>query len=147
MINLIRRRYKLILIIICTILVLMLIIPSFLLPKPEPRRELVPLIATPSATPSIDPNTVPASDSFEYNQALIELIKKYPWYTKLPLETKDYRIIYDFEKNQFRIRIFNAQITTTQKQAVLNTALSSLSKIGVDTKKYSYYTVLGGTSN
>lgn len=143
MINLIRRCYKLIPIIICAILVLMLIILSSLLPKPEPRRELVPLIATPSATPSIDPDTVPASDSFEYNQALVEIIQKYPWYPSLPLETKDYRVIYDFEKNQFRIRIFNSKLSPSQKQNILDSALVNMRRIGVDTSKYSYYVILG----
>lgn len=146
MINLIRRRYKLILIIICAVLVLMLIIFSSLLPKPEPRRELVPLIATPSATPSIDPNTVPASDSFEYNQALVEIIQKYPWYPSLPLETKDYRVIYDFEKNQFRIRIFNSKLTPAQIRDVTTAALRHMTKIGINTITYTYYVVLGTTN-
>jgi|CXWL01.1.fsa_nt_gi hypothetical protein len=146
MINLIRRHYKLILIILCAVLVLALIIFSSLIPQPGPRPDLVPLIATPSATPSIDPGTVPASDSFEYNQALVEIIQKYPWYPSLPLETKDYRVIYDFEKNQFRIRIFNAKLTSAQIRDVTAAALRQMTQIGINTITYTYYVVLGTTS-
>lgn len=61
--------------------------------------------------------------------------QKYPWYSKIPIETKDYRIVFDFDKNSFRIRLLG-QSTETIKQA----ALKDLETIGVDLKKeFTYY--------
>lgn len=98
-------------------------------------------LVTPSITPSIDSTldskTAPASDSHNYNLEFDKLIAKYPWYPSLPLETNDYRVIFDFEKNQFRIRILN--LTATNKQAIIETALSDMEKIGIDNTKFKHY--------
>ncbi|MFH2062268.1 MAG: hypothetical protein ABIJ43_04755 [Candidatus Beckwithbacteria bacterium] len=69
-----------------------------------------------------------------FGQALTSLHQKYPWYSKLPIETKDYIIIYDFDKNSFRIRLLT-QISKEIKQS----AIDQLNKIEVDLNKFSYY--------
>lgn len=144
MIKFIRQHQKLMFFVLLIIFLIIFVLVSYSLPN-QKRSPIVPpnTTATPSATPTIDPVTAPAESSFEYNQALIELIKKYPWYTSLPLETKDYRVIFDFEKDKFRIRIFNSRVSPSQKQNILDSALVNMRRIGVDTNKYSYYVILG----
>ncbi len=73
-------------------------------------------------------------DDLKYGQALEKLNQTYPWYSQLPIETKDYRIIYDFDKNSFRIRLLT-QVSETIKQA----ALDKLKSVGVDLNQFSYY--------
>lgn len=59
---------------------------------------------------------------------------QFPWYSKMPVEAPDYRIVYDFDKESFRIRLLTKN-TNTIKQA----ALADLEAIGVDLKEFSYY--------
>jgi len=73
-------------------------------------------------------------DDLKYGQALKNLHQKYPWYSQLPIETKDYRIVYDFDKNSFRIHLLS-QASEIIKQA----AVDKLKEIGVDLNKFSYY--------
>jgi hypothetical protein len=90
----------------------------------------VPKVITPTSTLQELPRDL------EYSQGLNDLHKNYPWYSKLPVETKDYRIIYDFDKQSFRIRILT-QSTDQIKQS----AISRLKGLGVDLTKFSYYFV------
>ena len=39
-----------------------------------------------------------------FNENYEKFLIDYPWYTELPIEKSNYRIIYDFEKKSFRIR-------------------------------------------
>jgi len=99
---------------------------------------------TPSPTPTSSPknqfnlNEVNSTDSaqqiqdaLKYGQALKDLNQKYPWYSKLPIETKDYRIIYDFDKEMFRIRIKSTSETSDNTKPIIQNALSDLKRIGV----------------
>ena len=67
-------------------------------------------------------------------QAIKKIHNQFPWYSKIPVETADYRIIYDFAKESFRIRLLT-QDTDKIRQA----ALDSLGKIGVDLNEFQYY--------
>jgi len=96
---------------------------------------------TPSTSPTLDSQNTPASDSYNYNQEFDKLITKYPWYPSLPLETSDYRVIFDFEKNQFRIRILNPNLAGTTKQDIVEAALMNMEKIGIDNTKFKHYIV------
>lgn len=98
-------------------------------------------IVVPSPTPTTSTTIPNPTDFFEqlpndlkYNQELTDIHQQYPWYSSLPLETEDYRIIYDFDKNSFRIRLL-----TTSSDAIKQASLNSLKEIGVDINKYSYY--------
>lgn len=84
--------------------------------------------------PTASPSAEILPNDLEYSQGLTELHNKYPWYSKLPIETKDYRIVYDFEKNSFRIRIL-----TESSESLKNDALNKLRSIGVDTNTIPYY--------
>lgn len=75
---------------------------------------------------------------YQFNQALKKFYDQYPWYRKLPIETSDYRIVYDFQKNQFRIRILKPNANSSDQTNIVNDALSALKKIGVP-EPISYY--------
>ena len=67
-----------------------------------------------------------------FNEGVQKLISAYPWFGKLPLENTLYRVVYDYERNQFRIRV---KAGTSQSVAV-NAALSALNNIGVSNPSY-----------
>jgi len=112
------------------------------------RPKAVPIVISPSPTPTTTPSAtiqptsvvVPTESVFQtpndqlYGQAIKTLVQQYPWYPKLPIETKDFRIIYDFDKKSFRIRILT-QPTDVIKQV----AIDKLKEIGVDLTKFTYY--------
>lgn len=66
-----------------------------------------------------------------------------PWYGGLPIVISEYTIVYDFEKESFRIRITlgsgtsDAQIETAKQEA-----LNDLKQIGVDTNTQGYYFII-----
>ena len=112
-----------------------------LLSRPKTKPTPLPPSPTPSAKNQFNLNglsptesTQLIQDSLKYGQAIKELNQKYPWYSQLPIETKDFRIVYDFDKNSFRIRLLT-QASETIKQA----AVDKLKEIGVDLNKFSYY--------
>lgn len=78
------------------------------------------------------------SDDYQFSQALQNFLKVYPWYKYLPIETGDYRIVYDFQNNQFRIRILKKGVSDAEQKSIVNNALESLKKIGVP-EPISYY--------
>lgn len=73
-----------------------------------------------------------------YNEAVKKIINEYPWYTKLPIETSEYRIVYDWDKEMFRIRILKSS-------ANIEEALLKLEEAGA-VKPIKYYTMNAGES-
>lgn len=82
-----------------------------------------------------------AEDDFLFAQSEKEFYETYPWYSKLPIETDDYVIVYNFEKKAFRIRLLTLgeDALGAEIEATKNRALDSLEAIGVDLNKYDYY--------
>jgi hypothetical protein len=118
---------KRLLILFGTILIVSLII-FLITPKSQKPNQTVPIEPSPTIS------TIETPNDQVYNQAVTSVVEKYPWYPQIPIETKDYRIIYDFEKNSFRIRLLT-QSTEDLKQS----ALTKLKNIGVDLAKFNYY--------
>lgn len=81
--------------------------------------------------PNLQDSAQQIQDALKYGQSLKELNQKYPWYSKLPVETKNYRIIYDFDREMFRIRIKSAVVATEGVKSDIQSALGDLKKIGV----------------
>lgn len=79
-----------------------------------------------------------AEGDMDYNNAVKKLIEKYPWYTNLPIETEDYRIVYDWELNKFRIRILKSNLDKNNKDLLINEAVLKLEKAGA-LKPIQYY--------
>ena len=67
-------------------------------------------------------------------EAINKIHEEYPWYEKIPIETADYRIVYNFDRGAFRIRLLK-----TNTPAIKQAAINHLESIGVDLKKFSYY--------
>jgi len=77
-----------------------------------------------------------------FTEAYKQFLTKYPWYTRLPIENFEYRIVYDFEKESFRIRIKVPGQTPEQESQIVQKALANLKKIGVK-DPVSYYVLKG----
>lgn len=75
----------------------------------------------------------------DFAEAYKKFLEKYPWYTRLPIDTYEYRIVYDFEQEKFRIRL-KLKIPNEQRQNVVDKALNDLGKIGV-AKPIKYYII------
>ncbi len=85
-----------------------------------------------------------AADDFLVAEAEKEFYETYPWYTSIPIETDDYVIVYNFEKESFRVRLtLGENPLGAQIEAAKTRALDSLEAIGVDLNVYDYYVLIG----
>jgi len=81
-----------------------------------------------------------AEGDLAYNEATKNFIEKNPWYTNLPIETNDYRIVYDYDKEMFRIRFLQEQTDEEKIKTIIEDALDKLERAGAK-KPIKYYTV------
>lgn len=105
--------------------------------SPEPRTEQVVKQTTPSQAPPIsykEYKTLVEGEEL-FNKNLRELEKSYPWYSKIPIENNDYVIIYDFDKESFRI-IVKETTELANVNDITNKALEDIREIGADPKSY-----------
>lgn len=70
------------------------------------------------------------ADDLAFGNAYKLFIEKYPWYQRLPIERKEYRIVYDFETKSFRIRILVPVENKEQETSFINAALKDIEAIG-----------------
>lgn len=136
----------LLIIIAATIAILTLSPPK---PAPPPGPKTSPTL-TPKSSPAwpIDQPPPPhiqqqlqqqTQDDLLYGQTILELQKQQPWLKQLPITTNNFRIVYDFEKQSFRIRILTVPASDEELQTIKQQALAALEKIGVDTATQPYY--------
>lgn len=84
-----------------------------------------------------------AADDFLVAEAEKEFYETYPWYTSIPIETDDYVIVYNFEKESFRVRLtLGENPLGAQIEAAKTRALVSLEAIGVNLNVYDYYVLI-----
>ena len=62
-------------------------------------------------------------DDLNFAKVEAEMYKSMPWLRQLPIETESFRIIYDFDKEAFRIRILKTKASEDQKRTLINNAL------------------------
>jgi hypothetical protein len=110
-------------------------------PTPKPTASPTP---KPTGTPGTQGSQELPSD-LKYGQAMTAITQQYPWYPKLPIVTKDYQIVYDFDKQMFRIRIKSVSPITTEVKTITQSALNDLKNIGVQ-EPIKYY-VLDANGN
>jgi hypothetical protein len=79
-----------------------------------------------------------AQDDLIFGEAYSEFLQKYPWYRSLPINKDNYIIVYDFDEKAFRIRLKIKPETPTEKNEIVNQALTDLQEIGIDTKVANY---------
>jgi hypothetical protein len=81
-----------------------------------------------------------SQDDLLFGEAYKDFALKYPWYLSLPIETTEYRIVYDFEQGSFRIRLKLAPEDESVKESLVQKALELLKRIGVP-EPINYYVV------
>ena len=76
----------------------------------------------------------------EYSQQVEDFYEMYPMFEFLPIETKDYRVVYSVEKNKYRIRIKKPEneVSEQQEQQIIESALQDLKNAG-ETEEIQYY--------
>lgn len=67
-----------------------------------------------------------------FNKAYKDFLTNYPWYTNLPIDTFQYRVVYDFEKESFRIRLKIKPQDEIQQEEIINKATGSIKNLGVE---------------
>ena len=72
-----------------------------------------------------------SQDDFEYGEAFKEFAQRYPWYLSLPIERNEYRIVYDFEENSFRIRLKLVPANAETEKKIIDAALEEIRKLGI----------------
>jgi hypothetical protein len=88
----------------------------------------------------LDPSLVSPSDKEDqregdlaFNDGMNAFLEQYPFYTQLPIEQPEYRIVYDLEQDKFRIRMkVPSYADQAVKDRILRDAINSLRKIGVE---------------
>ena len=80
-------------ILITSAIILLIFIVGVILPLLFSKKSRLP-----SPTPAISQEKAAQQthDDFTAAQAIEEIHSDYPWYSKIPIETPDYRIIFDF---------------------------------------------------
>jgi hypothetical protein len=108
-------------------------------PRP-PGFDLTPLTPIASPTPEQQQQlNQQTEDDINYSETLKQLYQQSPWLKKLPIETNNYRLVYDFETSSFRIRILTIPSSPEELETIKQTALNHLQSIGVDTTIQPYY--------
>jgi hypothetical protein len=126
-------RKKIIILIGALSVISIIIIVVIVLQHPSPKPSTSPTpspTSQPSGTPGSQGNQVLPND-LKYGQQLNAITQQYPWYPKLPVETKDYLIVFDFDKQMFRIRIKYSPVTSAEAKTFTQSALNDLKNIGV----------------
>lgn len=84
---------------------------------------------------------VATNEDWEHAQYWKEIYSKYPWYSKLPIEKESYRIIWDLEKESFRIRLkISENSSQEEKNILIDQAIEDIENItGEPIDKSPYY--------
>ncbi|MFZ2664124.1 MAG: hypothetical protein WAX66_02075 [Patescibacteria group bacterium] len=78
---------------------------------------------------------------YEYAEATKSLLEKYPWYTKTPIDTSDYTIVWDLELEKFRIRLKVPETSSQElKDSLTAKAVEDIRTLtGEKFSEYTYY--------
>lgn len=74
-----------------------------------------------------------------FGQAQKDFIKKYPFYTSMPIRNKNYIIDFNSENKKFAITFLTENLTQTQKDEFIVEALADIRKLGIK-DPIQYYT-------
>ena len=76
----------------------------------------------------------------EFNEAIENLKKDFPWYSNIPIDTDQFTIVYDYDRKQFRIRLKVPENTSAEIiDNLTKKALSALQDIDVNPTEWGYY--------
>ncbi|MBU0572646.1 Ig-like domain-containing protein [Patescibacteria group bacterium] len=79
-------------------------------------------------------------DDSIFGEAFENFIENYPWYVHLPIENSQYRIVYDFERKSFRIRVLVPDLDPEQEEVFIENAIENLKTIGL-IEPINYYVI------
>lgn len=137
------------LLVIMGIVAIVIIIWSSRLKSATPQPNYSKSIETSSTQPEAGIVTTNNDQNYEapvegdilFSLALEEIYSKYPWVRKLPIETDEYRILWELDNNRFRIRLkISSNSPQNVKDMVLSKALNNLRElIQDDLSNHEYY--------
>jgi len=82
-----------------------------------------------------------------FDEVFSSLYKEKPWLSALPLKSKNYVVVYDFQKKEIRARLIIDSLSPLSQEEqislIKNEVLQKLRKIGVDTEKEKINWLLG----
>lgn len=86
--------------------------------------------------------TQQGKDDTEFSEAQQAIRREYSWYDSLPIETEEYTIVYDYRREEFRIRLKISQNSPAELiNDLTQKALLNLETIGVNPVESGYYVV------
>lgn len=90
---------------------------------------------------TIEESSAPGEGDVRFSQALEAINNKYPWYKYMPINTNEYLIVWELDKEQFRIRLkISSKSPQNTKDMLISKALSNLKEVlNDDLNKYKYY--------
>lgn len=77
----------------------------------------------------------------DFNEEYKRFYENYPWYQQIPIEEKNYRIVYDFNVEQFRIRLLFKPNSESDLSKIIKDAVSDIEKLGVKKPVTNYYVI------
>jgi hypothetical protein len=98
--------------------------------------------ATTAETPEelAEAGRIQAEEDFLFAEEEKEFYETYPWYVSIPIRTEDYVIVYNFEKEAFRIRLtLGDNPSGAEINAAKREALDDLEDIGANPNTQGYY--------
>lgn len=106
--------------------------------KPTPNITLPTTIVPTSSFPPVTPARDQGGADKNYSNQMQYVFNKYPWYKKLPLQTINYFVYFDFNKQEMVGEMYAGQNSLTQEQVAnyKKSVDSQLSSLGVDLQKY-----------
>jgi hypothetical protein len=146
--NLVRKKKDLIFmgVIVLGLLVMMVISnpePRTDIPKPETGSDIyvkTPYTEESTETPLTEEEMPPADGDYYYSQGIREMYRKYPWYSRIPIDTPEYTVVYDFKMEQFRIRLkMSSTAPQAEKDRLVAKALNDIKSIGYAAPEIPHY--------
>jgi len=74
--------------------------------------------------------TLQAENDLLFGKALTKIVNEYPFYTNLPIKTKNYVVYYDFEENKFAITLLTPVEGPSQRNQLIKDVLDKIKQIG-----------------
>lgn len=85
-----------------------------------------------------------SQNDLAFGEATKKVVEQYPWYTSLPIKTKDYVVYYDFDKQKFAITFLKAPQDSGQQNSLILDAVGRIKSIGAK-EPVEYYINLPAT--
>lgn len=133
--------------VVATVVLLMTVgsIMSYIAEKKEKNRIYVPPenIVTErdeTGTDSDLPVDITPEGDYYISRDYQNFLEEYPWYIYIPIDKPDYSISYNFEKQQFKIRLkINRGSSQQTVDRLTQQAIKDINMIGASTERYGYY--------